>query len=305
MLVNHKAFIDLEKALAQKSIQSWRRLWNNFREPLTKAIRHKNWTTANALIDGLNTSALVATNAQFAHTIGMSALLLGASRLGSIHDSVVSKELPERQLKNAVLQWGYQVSRNVTQMIQRIAHKKLARMEDEAEQSRHTFKKDDSDLPDDLDDFFDSIELDGSDFLSLTASLMVSRLSSFGFLAQAQYDGIEYYQISAILDDHTCPVCEALDGTVFSVADGVALATSIMDAEDPDSLRSISPWPSQSKDSVVSLENSTVQELVDQGLALPPYHPSCRCIAVRCQSRRRHAGPPSRWASRAGSACRG
>jgi hypothetical protein len=126
----------------------------------------------------------------------------------------------------------------------------------------------------------EKIQVDGADYMSLAANLMVSRLSSFGFLLEAQYQGIETYEISAILDDHTCPVCEALDGQVFSLQDGIAQAKSIMDAEDADSLRSISPWPSQSKASVATLQNSSAQDLVDGGLSLPPYHAGCRCIAV-------------------------
>ena len=130
------------------------------------------------------------------------------------------------------------------------------------------------------------------DYTSLTASLMVSRMSSFGFLSQAYSNGVEQYQISAVLDDKTCPVCEALDGKIFNVKDGVAIASSIMDAEDADSLKSIAPWPSQSKHNVADLADADAQDLVDQGLQIPPYHPGCRCITVDVTDNEESAAAP-------------
>lgn len=422
MKIAHSAFIDLENALGQRVAAGWKRIFHPIQQELHGAINVKDWAKANKLVDTLNTDVLVDANLKFANTIAVSALLLGASRLGKVTDSHVAQHPPLHQIKNALTQWGFVVARNAVQNVRLSLHLMLARVEHESEQARHTItkfdpyhdaegkftsadsvlatkirmapdgpgpntvqnrnidetandavasapvtdidpktlsttqpmvessrlgawdqakappvevmkyrgtlyitqgnhrvsaalaagvatikarvldldapenqkyvlskyrvKKDESSDPaqylDDpeLRDLIDSIQVDGADFMSLAANLMVSRLSSFGFLLEAQQQGIEKYEISAILDDHTCPVCEALDGQVFTVQDGIAQAASIMEADDADSLKSVAPWPSQSKASVADLQNSDAQDLVDSGLALPPYHAGCRCITV-------------------------
>lgn len=425
--IAHSAFIDLENALGQRVGNGWKRIFRPIQQELHAAIGAKDWAKANKLVDTINTDDLVAINFNFAKTIAVSSLLLGASRLVSPADSHVAANPPNHQIGNALTQWGFVVARNAAQNVRLSLHLMLARLEHKAheehqmiqtikkfdpnhdEKGRFTFsmtpgavekitvrsvsdllddthkdtkkiemllapdksqlarftgngndieylrglrlangqivwwdadaihlqimdalkrggvqgvpdpdeqylnhvigpieskqilhdmtddgiysqhrqvQKDESDDPEQLADdpkvleLIDSIRVDGANFMSLAANLMVSRLSSFGFLLEAQQQGIEKYEISAILDDRTCPVCEALDGQVFSIQDGIAQAASIMEADDADSLKSVAPWPSQSKSSVESLQNSDAQDLVDSGLALPPYHAGCRCITV-------------------------
>lgn len=278
--IAHSAFIDLENALGQRVGNGWKRIFRPIQQELQAAIKAKDWAKANKIVDQVNTDDLVAINFNFAKTIAVSSLLLGASRLGNVTDSHVATNPPEHQIGNALTQWGFVVARNAAQNVRLSLHLMLARLEHEAEQARHTVTKDESDDPEQYMELIDNIRVDGANFMSLAANLMVSRLSSFGFLLEAQQQGIEKYEISAILDDRTCPVCEALDGQVFSVQDGIAQAASIMEADDADSLKSVAPWPSQSKSSVESLQNSDAQDLVDGGLALPPYHAGCRCITV-------------------------
>lgn len=284
MAIAHSAFIDLENGLGSRVGDGWKRIFQPIQDQLIEAIRAKDWAKANQLVDLVNTDALVEDHFKYAETIAVASLLLGASRLVAIQDSFVAHNPPSHQIHNALTQWGFVVARNAVQNVRLSLHIMLARLEHESEQARHTISKDESNDPDqmdlDLSDFLRVIHLDGSKFMSLAANLMVSRLSSFGFLLEAQNQGIEKYEISAILDDHTCPVCEALDGQVFSVQDGIAQASAIMDADDADSLKSVAPWPSQSKSSVENIQNSDAQDLVDSGLALPPYHAGCRCITV-------------------------
>lgn len=54
------------------------------------------------------------------------------------------------------------------------------------------------------------------------ANLTVSRAHHFGFLDWADSNGIMYYEVSAVLDDKTCPACFKMDGKVFSVKDALA-----------------------------------------------------------------------------------
>ena len=53
-----------------------------------------------------------------------------------------------------------------------------------------------------------------------------------------------------------------------------------MNATDPESLRSIAPFPSQSAANVKALGGMSQGQLVSGGHNLPPYHPNCRGIVT-------------------------
>jgi hypothetical protein len=116
----------------------------------------------------------------------------------------------------------------------------------------------------------------------VASNVATSRLASYGFLAEAQYDSVGGYQISAILDDRTCPVCLTMDGTVFDGGVGLALTRleRSLATDDPNDLKLLAPWPNQDKESVKELNDSTPDDLHDLGYDAPPFHPYCRCILV-------------------------
>ena len=119
------------------------------------------------------------------------------------------------------------------------------------------------------------------DALEIANSLHVSRMASYGFLSEAITTGVDMYRITAVLDTRTCPVCRAIDGRVFSVPHGKAKMDVALGVEHPDDLKALSPWPSQSKDSVAVLEAASDAEVEAAGFSLPPFHPKCRCIVTK------------------------
>jgi hypothetical protein len=270
--IAHTAFIDLEQGLTDRVSKGWSAFWKPLGFKLNEAVQNKNWVLANALVDQITTVPIVEMYAGYAQTIGMASLLLGASRLGDIKKSKLVSKPPFRQLQNGVIQWGTMIARNASAALRLSAHLKLHKMEYNIEQASQVFTKDDS------DEFVIDLDSDALTYMSTASSLLVSRLSSFGFLAEAYDQGSQYYQISAVLDDKTCDVCAALDGMIFPVDDGINQASAIMDAEDLDSLKSIAPWPKQSDASDIA--DSDAADLVDAGLTIPPYHPGCRCITT-------------------------
>ena len=278
MTVQHTAFLDLENGLTRRTVFGWDRLWAPLREDLRDAMLHGDWTRASRLVETINTEALIVEHAQYAQTIAISSMLLGASRLTQPESAHLVQQVPMTELKNGVVQWGFVVGRDAGRYMRRHMQIGLEALSRAVEQRRHVIKKNASEI--EVDRLLDETSKAATDFSSLAASLMVSRLSSFGFLHEAQKRGLKYYEVSEVLDDRTCSVCQVMDGQVFPVAAGVAHASAIMGAEDPDSLSSIAPWPSRSKSSVASLAGSSSQNLVDRGLALPPYHPGCRGLIV-------------------------
>lgn len=94
--------------------------------------------------------------------------------------------------------------------------------------------------------------------------------------------GITSYKISAVGDKRTCARCEHLNGKVFKTSQGVSLMEDVLNAENPDEIKSIHPWRSEKEIKEISPKPGKASEadskaLSDAGLSLPPFHYKCRC----------------------------
>jgi len=287
MKIGHRAFLDIEHATAQPVVEAWRKYFLGIEHNLKRAINVKNWTLAGSIVDSINTEHLVLDHAKRTNLLATAALLLGVSRVREIRDYRLSPD-NVRSVGNGVTQWGFVVGRNLAATVRKRLHVKIAAIEHGVRQKPQIIKDEieqelQTESPEiwmEVEDLMEDATEFGVSMSTLAASLLTSRLSNYGALSTMYSAGAERYMISAILDDNTCDVCEALDGQIFPVADGVRQATAVMDAEDPDSLADIAPWPDQDEDSVNSIQDADAQDLVDAGLQLPPYHPFCRCITV-------------------------
>jgi hypothetical protein len=120
--------------------------------------------------------------------------------------------------------------------------------------------------------------------IATAASLTTSRLISLGFLQQAADDGVTQYQVTEVLDDRTCPVCQFMHGKIFSVAGQHSRALQALGTDDPADLKVIAPWPGQSGGDLAALKDLTLDEMQDAGYGSPPYHPGCRGFLVMAGS---------------------
>ena len=116
--------------------------------------------------------------------------------------------------------------------------------------------------------------------LQMISSLHTSRLSGYGFTAEANALGVDTYAISEQLDNRICPVCEVMHGKTFQVADARRLLDTALRVEDPEDLKTIQPWPRQDKASVDRLRGMSTSELVSNKWNVPPFHPLCRGLLV-------------------------
>jgi DNA topoisomerase I len=114
----------------------------------------------------------------------------------------------------------------------------------------------------------------------LISSLHTSRLSAFGFTAEAEVRGLTQYVLTAQLDNRVCPICEEQDGKIFEVEDARDTLTEIVHTKDPDILRELQPWPKQDKDSVAWFKTLNNDQMVEHNWHIPPFHPMCRCLLV-------------------------
>jgi hypothetical protein len=120
----------------------------------------------------------------------------------------------------------------------------------------------------------------GKAYVDIGANLTTSRLTSYGFLSEAQIAGVRKWQRTAVLDDRTCEFCRGLHGRIFKVPNAIAkLQEQLLQLGQGDEAMANMPFPSQS---LKKLQGGLSTDAVEQGgLQLPPSHPLCRCTMVR------------------------
>lgn len=132
-----------------------------------------------------------------------------------------------------------------------------------------------------LHDFESSMDEKGAAYLNIESSLHTSRVSAYGFTAEALALGLTEYQITEQLDKRTCPVCREMHGKTFRIADARNLLEEVTRTKDSERLKMLQPWPSQSKAAVDELVELSADELVERGWHVPPFHPRCRGLLTR------------------------
>lgn len=125
------------------------------------------------------------------------------------------------------------------------------------------------------------MDASGEAYFDMVSSLHTSRVSAYGFTAEAAALGIKEYQINEQLDNRICPVCATMHGKKFKVRDARRLLEVVTRVTDPDDIKQLQPWPSQSKDEVEKLAEMSEEELIGKGWHIPPFHPKCRGLLVR------------------------
>ena len=272
MTVEHEAFIDIEQALHRKVDRLWQKHWGNLKKDIMRAANAGDWDKAYRLCDEIDFTEIVEKTSRLARTMAEAALFLGASRIDSPEKASFYGEPDEYLLDRAVEQWAVVLTRNAQEALRIQAKDFLSEIE--AEENR-IIKGD-----------LGKVGKAGAQYSQATASLMISRLSTMGFMLEAQSRGIQYYQVNEVMDAATCPVCAEMHNKHFPVSDGWASISSQMMATDPESLKATNPFPSQSKANVKRIQNMGQGQLTAAGMNLPPYHPNCRGIVTLEQKNR-------------------
>lgn len=127
---------------------------------------------------------------------------------------------------------------------------------------------------------FTSFDHEGNTMLKLISQLHTSRVSAFGFTAEADVLGVETYAINEQLDNKICPVCRAMHGRTFTVTSARRLLDQVLFEDNPDTIKSLQPWPSQKASNVAAMKGMTDEELINRGWHIPPFHPWCRGLLV-------------------------
>ena len=304
----HTAFIDLEESLARRLKTSWSKQSADLLRFLKSAITRGDYLEAERLAHEIDLQVVAEDNDKTLATIGLAALYLGVSRVTPIRQSATFKDPPTTLLNSARDQAQVTIGRDGTKQVQTLAleaiHDAQVITRDKTFTSSH---EDDQSYDPTIapglaavaliaavrgaksieeaqalagDAVKDMIYRSGVQITDLTSNLYVSRLNTLGFLDEATNAGYTLYEINEILDDKICAVCEEMHGQQFSVADGILHTEAILSNDDPQVGKVLAPWPSRSDSSIEHLQSATTEQLVNEGLATPPYHAGCRGIVI-------------------------
>lgn len=119
------------------------------------------------------------------------------------------------------------------------------------------------------------------DTTQMTASLHMSRLSTWGFMAEAEVRGYTRYKLTAVMDGRTSKFCRWINGKEFAVADAKSKVLQVLGAQAPDDVKALQPWPNQTKAGLEEIMGMSDGDLVARGFHIPPYHPGCRTMCVK------------------------
>lgn len=311
--VNQDAFVDLENELMGSMTRAWHKSYAPLGKKIASAIKSSEFTRAHDLADTINMMPAFNSSRRKIETLSRAALLLGAKNVnGNVRDTKVFNDSPDELIDSMIDQFGLIIERSGHEHVIANAHKSITAAQKLIQEidADAIVKADPISIPTtpDLvnrvssgvkvgitsqvtalsqqlgiraiaaDNTRVKIATNGADFFSLGASVHSNRVRSMGFLIEADARSVSTYIVNAVLDARTTEICETMNGRVFDVRQNLEKMTQIAETNDPDALKSITPWPRQNKDNIAALVGKSNDDLAGLGLSLPPYHPLCRTV---------------------------
>lgn len=285
--MNLRTYLTLEKAFATRLVEEWRQSSVPVYAQIASACERGDYDHARDLSNDLNLADIGSSNREFIKYQLLSFSIFGAGMaakgtpqfLGTNYDQLLN-HVTDNVLASLNYGGTAAVRGDALQSIARLenaandqewegAVAKLSKAEAVAEPPRYVKP-------------FQSFAGAGESTLQLITSLNGSRMASWGFVAEADARTIKRYRLSPTLDGRTSPFCTMLGerDLVFEVDDARGLVNDALSVQDPNDLRVVQPWPGQSKAAIEDYRRMSAEQLVREGLQIPPYHPHCRTIVV-------------------------
>lgn len=279
MTISAKAFLALEASLTNRINSAAQAMAKPVYEKVQAALDAGDFQEAKLAVQGLDFTDLAQKVAPYILYCTNLSMLFGASRVTpNPGTSVVGMGHEKTMTAQAVQAFGISLGANATASLKATAMQLIALQEPKPDAPLGIFKAEGDRIIKDFASFMDD---SGKSYFNMVSSLHTSRVSAYGFTAEADAMGITEYEINEQLDGHTCKVCKHMHGQVFKVRDAKQLLEVALRAKSPEDLKHIQPWPSQSADAMAEMRTMTPAQLVAQGWHIPPFHPRCRGLLAR------------------------
>lgn len=280
-IVSRRTFLALEDSLAIPTFNAWKRDSSPIMQKIADAFERGDTARAFDMIQELDLAPVAERATRRARFIGMSAVLFGASEFGDPENTIFANgEVPE--VVDRAVEIFKRTLVNTNQAVQRATRQFLT----EKLQDKRTRKLQGTFAV----DLAAKAQAAGGANVLLASSLHASRLGSWGFTMEAQARGVEFYKVSEQLDTRTCPVCRQMHNKVFSIPKAQEKLDRWLGTEDPNDLKQIATFPSQSKAGIRNLKAMNTDQLQGAGWDTPPYHPFCRGVLKKTR-RQPEVGP--------------
>jgi hypothetical protein len=275
-----RTYVTLEQTLARRLRKSWAKLSAGALKNLNVALTAGDFDLARTIAASLSLKDVGVQNEQYILYLLRSCVVFGAGSVNGVPGVLLDKDT-QRFLDTATSTMLLYFEHGGTADLQRQAAQLIARVEATVQKAERKVKD------------FVSFKDVGDDQVQLISSLHSSRMAVWGFTAEAELEGVTRYRLDAVLDGRTSDFCRLIHGKEFAVSDARKTIMEALGAQDPNELKTIQPWPSQSKASLEAIQGMSEQQLVDARWHIPPFHPGCRtlCSMVGQVSRLKKPAP--------------
>lgn len=285
-----EVYLSLEESLSQRLRDTAGYLLESFWQSIQDFMDREEWDKASTTVQQLDLNEVYDLNEDYIRYISYVAMLFGASRLNSNPQlSVVGFGFENHTVEACLSAFRQMISVGGVQSLQKRALQLIALKQNPATLSAKDMglylgavlkgEKKSAVLP-----FASFMQTEGRSYFNMASSLHTSRLSAFGYTAEAKALGITHYTINEQLDGRVCAVCAFMHGKTFAVEDARGLLDITIRTQDPQELKYLQPWPSQSSAGLKFLQGLNEEQLVQQGWHVPPFHPRCRGLLVKAGS---------------------
>ena len=120
---------------------------------------------------------------------------------------------------------------------------------------------------------------DSKTYWELLADHTLTKIQNMGHVSGYETAGVQYVKIVAVIDNKTTPICRAMNGKVFKVADFRKQYDKIIHAAEKHDLKAYKAAQPMVNGKAMKGEISE-EDIKKLGIKLPPYHFRCRTTHV-------------------------
>ena len=131
-------------------------------------------------------------------------------------------------------------------------------------------------------------------YFEIVANSAAVRARSISSITSMTSAGFTIYRLTNPMDKRTSKVCETMDGREFPVPQAQKMVNKLLNASNPEDVKSISPWLSSTRVSSIAAKEGN-EGLAASGVLIPPFHGKCRTEIVVASLAKAVSPPKKIW----------
>ena len=265
-------YVKIEAAIPKKILVEWQPKYNKIYNQMLGFIKQSDFDAAYNLIKQLNLKSTIESQRKQIEFGLKAASLYGAKNTTKLKSTFLNNKAVKNKFNSFVDNFINTISDNASLRLQLAANRMISK----SKNTYNKIKKEERFVEE-----FVSFENEADNAVKLVSSLHTSRMSTWGFTAEADALGMPEYKVTAVLDGRTSDFCsKVINGRIFNVSDAAEFVEEVLAISDPELLKEVQAFPDQDAESIRKYQAMNSEQLVALGLHIPPYHPYCRSMCV-------------------------